>query len=194
MELPARITQVLEDYFPDQHLTLSNHWKDQVENAFYNQEITGSWHTFISKISAQTISELNLLSMVFETRGAHSNIEATEVESLLAKVTELRLEIRNSEISIDIKTMLLRQIAQLQEALETYSILGVEPIMDAIQSTLGLAVINKEYREEICAGQQSKFGEKISTILNEVANVITVTGALTALPPVILTTLNYLTK
>lgn len=53
---------------------------------------------------------------------------------------QLRSEIRESELSTTMKTLLLKQIAQIQEALESYSISGVEPVMDAVQSALGLAV------------------------------------------------------
>ncbi len=92
------------------------------------------------------------------------------------------------------KTMLLRQMAQLQEALETYSISGIEPVMDAVQSTLGLAVVDSEYREEIRSGSGNKFGDRISSLLGDVANVVIVAGALPALPAAIHSALNYLSK
>lgn len=50
------------------------------------------------------------------------------------------------------KTMLMKQLSQLQELLETYSISGIEPVIDAAQSTLVLTVIDSYYREEIKAG------------------------------------------
>lgn len=193
MGLPSRISQVLQDHFPEPRWQ-SVHWRERVEAAFFAQEMNGKWEKFISHINDQAISELGLLSMIFETRGSHSSIDMNEINSLLEQIIELRSDIRSAELPATMRTMLLRQLAQLQEALETYSISGIEPVMDAVQSTLGLAVIDSEYREEIRPGSGSKFGDRISSLLGDVANVVTVAGALPALPAAIHSALNYLSK
>lgn len=193
MGLPARITQVMQDHFP-QPCWQSVHWRECIENAFCAQEMNGHWNKFNGHIDGQTLSELGLLSMIFETRGAHASIDTSDIQSLLDKITELRSDIRNSSLSVKMKTMLLRQLAQLLEALETYSISGIEPVMDAVQSTLGLAVIDPDYREEIKAGSGSTFGERISSVLGDVANIVTIAQALPALPAAINTALACLGK
>lgn len=66
--------------------------------------------------------------------------------------------------------------------------------MDAVQSTLGLAVVDSECREEIRSGAGSKFGDRISSLLGDVANVVTVAGALPARPAAIHSALNLLSK
>lgn len=109
---------------------------------FFQKCLNSNWHSFNQYIDARTIFELSMLSDIFETPGAHAAIEANEIESLLTKIIELRVKIRSSDLSSTMKTMLLRQLSQLQEALESYSISGIEPVMDAVQSTLGLAVID----------------------------------------------------
>lgn len=193
MQLPARISQVMNDHFPAPRWK-STHWQQQIDKAFYSQELNGIWQKFNSHIDAQTLSELGLLSMTFETRGAHSSFNSDHVETLLLRIRELHEEIRNSELSVSMKSILLRQLYKIQEALESYSISGIEPVMDAVQSTLGLAVIDAEYREEISKGAESKFGEKMSDLLSDVANMITIAGALPALPVAIHTALTYLSK
>ncbi|WP_168726213.1 hypothetical protein [Citrobacter sp. TSA-1] len=45
-------------------------------------------------------------------------------------------------ISAEMKNLLLRQLSQIQDALESYDILGIEPVMDAIQSTIGLTALH----------------------------------------------------
>ncbi len=90
--------------------------------------------------------------------------------------------------------MLLKQLTQIQEALDSYFISGIEPVIVAAQSTLGLAVIAPEYKEEIKSGSGSKFGDRISTLLRDVANVVTVAGALPALPAAIQSALSLLSK
>ncbi|MGP3591536.1 hypothetical protein [Vagococcus sp. WN89Y] len=90
--------------------------------------------------------------------------------------------------------MLLKQLTQIQEALESYFISGVESVMDAVQSTPGLAVIAPEYKEEIKSGSGSQFGDRISALLGDVANVVTVAGALPALPAAIQSALSLLSK
>lgn len=51
-----------------------------------------------------------------ETRGAHAGIAAEEIESLQARITELRGEIRSAKLPATIKTLLLKQLFQIQEA------------------------------------------------------------------------------
>ncbi|SUI37879.1 Uncharacterised protein [Salmonella enterica subsp. enterica] len=168
--------------------------KTCVDNAFVSQSLNSTWLSFNQHIDSRTISELSMLSDLFETRGAHAAIEADETEALLVKIIELRGDIRSSELSSAMKTMLLRQLSQLQEALESYSISGIEPVMDAVQSTLGLAVIDPEYKEEIKSGSGSQFGDRISSLLGDIANVVTVAGALPSLPAAIQTALSLLNK
>lgn len=62
--------------------------------------------------------------------------------------------------------MLLKQLTQIQEALDSYFISGIEPVIGAAQSTL----------------------------LRDVANVVTVAGALPALPAAIQSALSLLSK
>ncbi|WP_047626407.1 hypothetical protein [Enterobacter sp. ZOR0014] len=193
MALPVRISQVISDHFPDPRWN-PTHWRTQVEKAFFSQELNGIWSKFYTHIDSQTLSELGMLSMLFEQRGEHAAIALEEIDTFLGRIIELREEIRQSGLSPAMKTMLLRQLFLIQEALESYSISGIEPVMDAVQSTLGLAVIDAEYREEISKGTGSQFGDKISSLLGDVANVVTVAGALPSLSAAIHTALTYLSK
>lgn len=156
--------------------------------------LNGEWNTFWQHIDDRTLTELAMLSDLFETRGAHAVIAAEEINDLLARITQLRHEIRESELSSTLKTLSLKQLSQIQEALESYSISGVEPVMDAIQSTLGLAVMHPEYRKEISKGAGSQFGEKISSLLTDTASVVTIAGAMPAISCAIHVALTYLTK
>lgn len=135
-----------------------------------------------------------MLSELFETRGAHSGIAADEIDALLDRITQLRSEIRESGLSVTMKTLLLKQIAQIQGALESYSISGVEPVMDAVQSAQGLAVLLPEYLNEISKGTGSQFGEKISALLTDTASVATIAGAMPMISGTVHTALTYLNK
>lgn len=193
MALPGRIIQVREDNFSSLR-GKSSHWKSHVDKAFVTQSLNGTWSTFQDQIDDRTLTELGMLSDLFETRGAHAGIEAEEIDALLERITQLRSEIRESGLSATMKTLLLKQIAQIQEALESYSISGVEPVMDAVQSTLGLAVLHPEYRNEISKGTGSQFGEKISALLTDTASVVTIAGAMPMISGAVHTALTYLSK
>lgn len=193
MALPERIIQVRENNFSLLR-GKSIHWEKCVRTAFISQNLNDAWQTFIQYIDERTLSELGSLSDLFESRGAHSTIDTSEIDALLNRIRELREEIRHSELPSAMKTMLLKQLTLIQEALESYFISGVEPVMDAVQSTLGLAVIAPEYKQEIKSGSGSKFGDRISTLLGDVANAVTVAGALPALPAAVQSALSLLGK
>jgi len=193
MALTGRIIQVREDNFS----TLrgkSNHWKSCVDGAFVAQILNSDWGTFWQHIDDRTLTELGMLSDLFETRGSHAVIAAEEINDLLARITQLRNEIRESGLSNALKTLLLKQLSQIQEALESYSISGVEPVMDAVQSTLGLAVLHPDYRKEISKGTGSQFGEKISALLTDTASVVTIAEAMPAISGAVHVALTYLSK
>lgn len=192
MALPGRIIQVREDNFST-HRGKSNYWKSHVDKAFVSQSLNDGWHTFRDNID-RTLTELSMLSDLSETRGAHAGISADEIDALLQRITQLRGEIRESGLSGAMKTLLLKQIAQIQEALESYSISGVEPVMDAVQSALGLAVLHPEYRNEISKGTGSQFGEKISALLTDTASVVTIAGAMPVISGAVHTALTCLSK
>ncbi|HFF1824728.1 TPA: hypothetical protein ACGEZE_004616 [Raoultella ornithinolytica] len=193
MALPGRIIQVREDNFSSLR-GKSNHWKSRIDTAFVSQILNSDWNTFWNSIDDRTLTELGMLSDLFETRGAHAVIAADGIDSLLERIKQLRSEIRESDLSATMKTLLLKQIAQIQEALELYSISGVEPVMDAVQSALGLAVLHPEYRNEISKGTGSQFGEKISTLLTDTASVVTIAGAMPMISGAVQTALTYLIK
>lgn len=193
MALPGRIIQIREDNFSTLRGN-SIHWKSQVDTAFISQSLNNTWHSFWDHIDDRTLTELGMLSDLFETRGAHAGIAADEINTLLERITQLRSEIRESGLSATMKTLLLKQLSQIQEALESYSISGVEPVMDAVQSTLGLAVLHPEYRNEISKGTGSQFGEKISALLTDTASVVTIATAMPMLSGAVHTALAYLSK
>lgn len=68
MELPERIEQVREDHFSSLR-NKSDYWRAQIEAAFTSQSLNGRWDTFKNHIDERTLSELSLLSDIFETRG-----------------------------------------------------------------------------------------------------------------------------
>lgn len=74
MELPGRIVQVREDHFSALR-EKSMYWKSCVDNAFVSQSLNNTWQSFMQHIDARTLSELSMLSDLFETRGAHAAIQ-----------------------------------------------------------------------------------------------------------------------
>ncbi|WP_254919487.1 hypothetical protein [Pantoea sp. VS1] len=75
MELPGRIVQVREDHFSALR-GKSTHWKSCVDTAFVSQSLNNNWQSFMQHIDDRTLSELSMLSDLFETRGAHAAIQS----------------------------------------------------------------------------------------------------------------------
>lgn len=190
LELSGRIIQVRENHFSSLRGN-SNHWKTRVEKAFMAQSLNSTWESFIQHIDTHTISELAMLSDLFESRGAHATMKGEEIETLIERIAELRAEIRTSDLSADMKSLLLRQLSQIQDALESYDISGIEPVLDAVQSTIGLTALNLGYRSELKDGQ---FSTKISQLLTDASNAVTAAGALPAISAAASSVITYLSS
>ncbi len=61
MELPDQIISTLKKDFPNQLSTYS-HWSGQVNKAFFQQNLNGSWQEFIKHIDDHTLMYLRLNS------------------------------------------------------------------------------------------------------------------------------------
>ena len=177
MALPNRIIKIMSENFESDHWR-TNHWVGKFTKAFKSLNLNGTWYDFINIIDEQSMTELKMISLLIETKGHVNDLSVEQLEGFIIKVDELKKEIIDSEIPSNLKEHFVKYLNKIISALDSYKITGIEPIMEAVESTLGHAFVDEEYKDAI---RTSGFGKKLIDLLSTVANAVTVAEGLPAI-------------
>lgn len=168
LSLPAQITTILEENFPGK---VWKHWLTQVEIAFSRIDLNGPWAAVTNKIDSRSMTELEMISTLFETKGQIALLDMTQMKEFREKINELKNDIITADLSAGMQKMILHYLNKILNAIESYEITGVEPIMEAIDATIGRAATNEDYRAAL---KQTGIGKKLGDLIGLVANAVTI--------------------
>lgn len=181
-ELPKKIIHIRDEIIESKR-GRSSHWLKKVNKAFASQITIGDWSTFISHIDDVTLSEIDLLAMVFEGANQEDGLSEEELLSFKQRILELREEVLNSDIDKDVRFAIVELLKKTLEAIELYQLTGAGPIMEAVELSVGKIMFNEKLQEEVKKG---KIGKKLGGILGGLANIVTVAqGAKEITPPIV---------
>lgn len=174
MALPEEISSWLKEKFPAKKWTT---WKINIDAAFSNTYLNGSWDMANSHITDRTMTELDLISTLYETSGAVKPISQEEIESFTKKVNEIKNEVISSDIPTEMKKTFLNYLNKILHALESYYITGSEPIMEAVEAAMGHVVVDSDYAESL---KKTGTGEQL---VNFLGSLIDAVASVQGLPP-----------
>ncbi|EON90477.1 hypothetical protein [Plesiomonas shigelloides] len=175
MLLPHETRILVRQYYPSQVSSLT-HTLNQIQRAFIEQNLSSSWNTFIKHIDMHCISTLSMTSALLDQKLQTKLIDVEELDEFKEKVKSLLSETIASNLSSEFKRFMTHYLQRIINAINDYLISGAMPILDAIESTLGHAVIDPSFRDEL---KDTETGTKIRSMLSDLANVVTVATAAT---------------
>ncbi|MGC8342255.1 hypothetical protein [Pantoea ananatis] len=175
MALPEEINIWLLETFPTKSWVT---WRSSVEAAFSNINLNGKWEMSASHLNDRALTELDLISILFETNGGLEAISDEELSAFAAQIFEIKKELLHSKLPTEMQKTFLKYLNKILDALESYHITGAIPIMEAVESAMGHVIIDSDYADSL---KQTGTGEKLITFLCSIVDaVISVQG----LPPV----------
>lgn len=175
MLLPHETRILIEQYYPTQVSSLT-HTLHQIQKAFTNQNLSSTWATFINHIDSHCISTLSMTSALLDNKLETQLIEVDTLNDFKGKVQTILDETITSDLSREFKKFMSHYLQKIVNAINDYLISGALPILDAIESTLGHAVLDPSFRDEL---KGTETGDKIRIMLSDLANVVTVATAAT---------------
>lgn len=178
MELPDQIIQQVKEHYPNQGET-HKHWSAKVNTAFTTQNLNGSWTEFTKHIDSHTIDYLSMSVDLLDMKTNTKIISDEQLSKTHESINNILFEILESDINEDFKKYIVHYLRKILTSIEEYKISGAVPIIESIESTLGHAFIDQNYRSSL---QESELGQKIVTILSTAAAVMTVAVGLPQLP------------
>lgn len=175
MLLPHEIKLLVEQYYPTQVPAL-NHALKQIKVAFTSARLSESWHQFINHIDTHCISTLSMVTALLDNKLESKLIEHKELDSFRERVQLLISETVNSELSVEFKKFMTHYLQKILGAINDYLISGAMPILEAVEATIGHAVLDPIFKDEL---KDTDTGLKIRDMLGDLANVVTVATAAT---------------
>ena len=175
MLLPHETMTLVEQYYPTQAPAL-NHTLAQIQAAFISQNLSDKWHTFIYHIDTHCIDVLSMTAALLENKLETKIIDTEELDSFRIRVQELIDDTIKSDLSSEFKKFMTHYLQKILGAINDYLISGAMPILDAVEATLGHAVLDPNFKEEL---KESETGQKVRDMLGDLANVVTVATAAT---------------
>jgi hypothetical protein len=168
--LPEQITSTLSNS-SGVNSELLAHISDQFRSAFTYQKTNDKWSEFTTRIDAHLINYLGLASSLLEMQTQTKILSDEEINKLRQNFSDLLEEIRQNNISPRLKAYITQQIYGILSALDDYFITGAEPIMHKIESTVGHALVDKEYKNFLTS---EELGKSLLDCLSAAANLVTV--------------------
>ncbi|NOH82070.1 hypothetical protein F0231_20335 [Vibrio sp. RE86] len=175
MLLPHETRSLIEQYYPQQAQSL-DHTILQIQKGFTNQNLSSSWKTFIQHIDDHCISTLSMSAALLDNKLETKLIDNETLGDFKERVQELFDETITSSLGTEFKKFITHYLQKIINAINDYLISGALPILDAIHSTLGHAVLDPKFKQDLV---ETESGNKISNMLGDLANIVTVASAAT---------------
>mgnify|MGYP000452515480 CR=1 FL=1 len=178
MELPNQIIKSIRDEYTSQSTT-HKHWSEKVNTAFMEQNLNSSWSVFIQHIDTHTLNYLSMSAELLDMKSSVKLMPQSDLADMRAKADELLKEAIDIDINPDFKKYIVHYLKKIINSIDEYNISGVSPILGAMESAYGHAVIDETYRDNI---SDTDFGGKFAAYLNTIASAVTVVVGLPQLP------------
>ncbi|WP_370598912.1 hypothetical protein NMD15_07120 [Plesiomonas shigelloides] len=175
MLLPYETRLLMQQHYPSL-LESVDYSLNQVQTAFASQNLSGSWSTFINFIDSHCISALSMVTKLLDHELKTQLIPDEKIINLKSDVNKILDETISSDLTSDFKRFMVHYLQKILNAINDYLISGAMPILDAIESTLGHAVLDPSFRHELA---DTSTGKNISKVLSDMANVVTIATAAT---------------
>lgn len=167
MALPAQAVEQLAEMYPRQYAARAHQqFYSSVTGALSRLDFSGTIEGFNTRVDDNAVNYLNALADLLEAKRESKPLTKDETSDLQRRVSELMEFVRAQDISPELKQYLLEKLTRTMEAIDSYFIKGSMPIVDSIESALGHAAFNEEYRNSLKSNNWKAFTSGLATIAN----------------------------
>ena len=177
MELANQASELLENLEVSERFKNANqYWISQINIGFRNQKLNGQWGTFINHIDERTIDSLATATEHFETKLALTQMPQEKLSEIKSTFQTLLNDIlANEEVDKGVKKYLVRSLQRIIVAIDEHFISGYTPIIEAIETTIGYAVLDSKTPEKkvYTAFYDTGMAKEVFTALNIISAMVT---------------------
>lgn len=181
LTLPEKAINLLQEFYPNTPSLWTN-WEDDISKAFLHQNLTGELGTFKQHINSHTLNYLSLAGDMIENHFKIELIEVDKLNDLRNKFNELINELLSSNLDVKLKKYIISHLKDIVEAIDDYNIMGALPILNSVESSIGHAFLNQNYKDFL---SKNDMGKKMLELLSATADLVTVATAMPQLSMVV---------
>lgn len=170
MELPRLTITLLKEEFPEQG-DMWTHWESQVNAAFMVQNMHANWDSFINNIDDHTITYLRMASLLLQAKANTKLIADADLASVREALNEILVEVLVTDLPDEVKKYVVRNLRKILDSIDEYKLTGALPLLDAVETTLGHAAVDRQYKTFLT---DTCLGKRLLDTLASMANVVTI--------------------
>lgn len=157
---------------PDINLTLFLTWQGPVRTAFGQLNLVkGTLAQMKTSFTAEVLHSLEHCHDRLRREAPDSALNQRELESILTEVQTLMTNVLESELPPEIRSFLLEKLDSLERAMSMYSVTGIKPVEDAVDSIFGGTIrkggeeFYKDVKGTECGGRFWKLSSRAATLV-----------------------------
>lgn len=170
MALPRDIQQAVATNFPRQVPGMLD-WRQQLTNAFTNQNLSGKWETFIAHVSTQSMHQIGITAELLQAKFGTEVVSEDDLNRLQESLHDYIREVDESGISAHLKNYLGRELSSLVQAMREYRVSGSIPVLKQAEAMVGHVLVDQEYKSFLT---NHELGKRLLANLEAAAAIMTV--------------------
>ena len=122
-------------------------------------------------------------SDLLEAKSSIKQLDVAKIAEIRSTINDLINAVVQSDSESELKKYIIHHLRHILIAIDEYRITGALPILDAVESTIGHAFLDKEYYNYL---KETDTGKQIVTTLGVVANLVAIAVGIPAITQSIL--------
>lgn len=178
MLLPFQTLEMLAEEHPE--LTdPPPSWAMKVSQAFQVHNVHGAIDSFSSNINTDIIAEVKTIAVLLNKGSNRKTITVEELKKISEVINSTLQDVISSEqIDDGVRKYLVRSLRNILTAIEEYHLTGATPILEAVEKTVGHAMVDAKYKSFL---KDSELGNRVLDALQAASCVVTIAVGLPAL-------------
>lgn len=144
-----------------------------IEKVFSNLNFSQLWEQNQQYLDETTMYSLRVCSDTLSNKMGYKNISEDILADLQKDTDELLNEVLNSDLDPELKIILVENLEAIRHSLVSYRINGIDGVRQALEKSLGAALIHSRLREEFLSENPNEEVKKFRKLLASIANFVT---------------------
>lgn len=169
LEMPAiavRSVECLDDIRHDLFLE----WVNPISNAFGQLNLEAHWDQLKAAITEISLKSLEFCDHELERQAREPVIDKEKLDSLLTEVRSVLESLKTARLPDYLREFVLERLLLVETAIVDYQLLGIRPLREVVESTIGAVVLDKRLQPSESVDDTEAFW----CVMGKVAHIVTV--------------------
>jgi hypothetical protein len=115
-----------------------------IDKAFFPLNLGSNWNSVKPHLTEEAITRLQFCAEELSRYYSEESLSKEDLDDIVSKTEELFKTVYNSQLPDTLRLSILEEIEKIRYAVRMYLIKGAKGLKEALQSTIGMAVVNQD--------------------------------------------------